>query len=229
MTTPSEQMVVSALRRATDAMPLPPESRWIRERGSTSRVSTMVMISAIAVLVIAVVGASSGLRVEPRVVPAAPADAFAAREDAEWTLAHSVLPSDFAMLRPTWIPAAFRGSPECPSPWATLDSLGPGYSMRYQSYILPNGRCAWLVLTGVSKIVSYAGVSDGLDDAGTVDARDTVVHVRSGTPLAGIGSPVPIYQIHLWWYESGGTYEVKSNDPELADLVRVLRSLEPMR
>ncbi len=229
MTTPSEQWVVSQLRHATDRMPLPPESRWVRERRSGPTLSTIAAVSAAAILTIAVFGGISALRGEPRVVPATAADSFALREDAEWRLSQSMLPSGLAVLRPTWIPAAFRGSPECPSPWATLDSLGPGYSMRYQSYILPNGRCAWLVLTGVSKIVSYAGVSDGLDDAGTVDARNTVVHVRSGTPRAGIGSPVPMYQIRLWWNESGATYEVMSNDVELAELVRVVRSLEPMR
>jgi hypothetical protein len=229
MTTPSEQWVVNALRQATDRLPVPPESRWIPEPRSTSRASTIAVVGAAAILIIAVIGGLSALRAAPRVVPGANTDVFAVREDAEWRLAQSMLPTGLALLRPTWIPAEFRGSAECPSPWATLDSLGPGYTVRYQSDRLPNGRCAWLVFTGVSKIVSHAGISDGLEDTGTVNARGTTVHVRSGTPQVGIGSPVPVYQIRLWWNESGATYEVMSNDLEIADLVRVLRSLEPMR
>lgn len=229
MTTPSEQWIVSALRQATDRMPLPPESRWIRERRSTPRLSTITMVSAAAILIIGIVGAISGLRPEPRVVPAARADAFAAREDAEWTLARSALPSDFVLLRPSWIPAEFRGSAECASPWASFETLSPGYRVRYQGLILPNGRCAWILLTGVSRIVSYAGLPDGLDEVGTVDARGTVIHVRSGTPRTNFGSPPPRDQIHLWWNESGATYEVITNAAELADLVRLIRSLEPVR
>ena len=229
MTTPSEQWIVRELRQATDRLPVPPESRWVRERRSTRRGSTIALIGAAAILMIAVIGGLSALRAEPRVVPGANADGFAVREDAEWRLAQSMLPPGLAVLRPTWIPAEFRGSAECPSPWTSLDSLGPGYIVRYQSDRLPNGRCAWLIVTGVSKIVSHAGLSDGLDDTGTVAARGTTVHVRSGTPVVGIGSPVPVHQIRLWWNESGATYEVMSNVLEIPDLVRVLRSLEPMR
>jgi hypothetical protein len=229
VTTPSEQLIVSALRRATDAMPLPPESRWIRERGSTSRLSAMLMISVTAVLVIAVVVATNSRRLEPRVVPAAGADAFAAREDAEWALAHAVLPSDFVLLRPTWIPSEFRGSAECASPWASFETLSPSYVVKYQGQTLPNGRCAWIVLTGVSRTTSYAGLPDGLDDTGTIDVRGTVVHVRSGTPRTNFGSPPLLDQIRLWWNESGATYEVFTNAADLADLVRVVRGLEQMR
>jgi hypothetical protein len=228
MTTPTEQLIVSALRRATDGMPLPPESRWIHEHGSTSRLSRMVMISAAAVLLIALV-ASSGLRVDPRVVPGSSADAFVLREDAEWGLTQSALPSAFVVLRPTWIPAEFRGSAECPSQWSSFETLTPSYLVRYQGDLLPNGRCARLEITGVSEIVSYAGLPDGLDETGTVDARGTVVYVRSGTPRTNLGSPTLPHQIRLWWNESGATYEVMSNDLEIADLVRVVRSLEPMR
>lgn len=229
MTTPSEQWIASQLRQAVGKLPLPPESRWVREHRSTSRVSTIAMVSAVAILIIAMVGGISALRVEPRVVPGSSADAFVLREDAEWGLAQSALPSAFVVLRPTWIPAEFRGSAECPSPWASFETLTPRYFVRYQGDVLPNGRCAWLVITGVSNIVSYAGLPDGLDETGTVNARGTVVYVRSGTPRTNLGSPTPPHQIRLWWNESGATYEVMSNDVEIADLVRVVRSLEPMR
>jgi hypothetical protein len=220
---------VSELRQAIDKMPLPPESHWLRERRATTGMSTIAMVSAVALLIVAVVGGISALRVAPRVVPGSSADAFVLREDAEWGLAQSVLPSGFAVLRPTWVPAEFRGSADCPSPWASFETLTPSYFVRYQGDILPNGRCAVLVITGVSKVMSYAGLPDGLDDTGTVDARGTVVYVRSGTPRTNLGSPTPPHQIRLWWNESGATYEVWSNNVEVADLVRVVRSLEPMR
>lgn len=228
MTSPSEHWIVSELRHATDRMPLPPESRWVRERRSVLSPSTIAAVSALAILTIALLGGIGALRTEQRVVPAAGADAFAIREDGEWRLTQSMVPSTLPVLRPTWIPGEFRGSPTCPSPWATLDSLGPGYLVRYQSRPLPDGRCTWLLVTGVAKIVSYAGIPDGLSDTGTVDARGTVIHVRSGTPIMGIGSPAALEQIRLWWNESGATYEVVSNDLEIAELVRVVRSLEPM-
>ncbi|HEV8671011.1 MAG TPA: hypothetical protein VGS01_09795 [Candidatus Limnocylindria bacterium] len=235
MTTPSEQWIVSALRQSTDRMPLPPESRWVRERRSTPHVSTIAVVGAAAIFAIVVAGAISGLRVEPRVVPAASADAFAAREDAQWASIRYALPSDLVMLRPTWIPAAFRGSADCPSPSASF-SLVPypnsspaanGYFVVYQSTVLSHGRCGWLLINAQLGVVSYAGREDGLVDSGTVDARGAAIHVRIGTPPADPRNPQPPDIIDLWWNESGATYEVISNDLELADLVRIVRSLEP--
>ena len=36
-------------------------------------------------------------------------------------------------------------------------------------------------------------------------------------------------EFHLWWNESGAHYDMLANDVELDDLLRVIRSLEPVR
>ena len=77
--------------------------------------------------------------------------------------------------------------------------------------------------------MGYSELPDGLIETGTVNARGTVIHVRTGVPRTNLGSAPPLPQIYLWWKEAGATYEVISNDAELVDLVRVIRSLEPMR
>ena len=70
MTTQSEQWIVSALREATDRMPLPPESRWIRERRSRPSVSMILLVGVAAMLIVAAGMTIGALRVEPRLVPA---------------------------------------------------------------------------------------------------------------------------------------------------------------
>ena len=94
MSTPSEQLVVSALRRAADEVVLPPESRWIRERGSTAHMWTVAVVLAATVFIVAVGGAITALRAEPRVVPAAQRDAFSAAEDAAWARVRAEVPPD---------------------------------------------------------------------------------------------------------------------------------------
>ncbi len=230
MTTPSEQWIVSALRQATDRMPLPPESRWIRERRSTPRVSTIAVVGAAAIFIVAVGITIGALRVEPRVVPAAGPSEFAVAEDTEWRIARFALPSDLVLLRPAWVPSEFRGSAQCPSPWALISR--PSYSVRYQGRVLPDGSCASLVLYGQLGTQDDTDLPDGLIETGTVNARGTTVHVRSRVPLPNVDPPLPFPQIHLWWNESGAHYDVMSSDLELVDLVdlvRVIRSLEPVR
>lgn len=246
MTTPSEQWIVSALRQATDRMPLPPESRWIRERRSTARVSTIAVVGAAAIFIVAVGITIGALRVEPRLAPAASPSAFAVAEDTEWRIVRFAVPSDLVLLRPAWIPSEFRGSTECPSPWALIGPRSqpsrqdpdPGYSVRYQGRVLSDGiqpspfgpsSCAWLVLSGELGTWDLTDVPDGLIETGTLDARGTTVHVLSGVPRTPVGFPIALPHIHLWWNESGAHYDVISNDLELVDLVRVIRSLEPVR
>jgi hypothetical protein len=110
-----------------------------------------------------------------------------------------------------------------------LDALNTGYVVRYQGRILPNGRCAWLVITGTLKTVNYNELTDELIETGTINARGTVIHIRSGIPRNNLGSPPLLPQLYLWWNEFGATYEVISNDADLADLVRVIGSLQPVR
>ena len=243
MTTPSEQWIVSALREATDRMPLPPESRWIRERRSTPSMSTILLVGVAAMLIIAVGTTIGALRVEPRLVPAAAGvrpSTFAETEDREWRITRYAVTSDLVVLRPTWVPAEYRGSAECPSPWALIGSGATpsrtdfsSYYVHYRSRLLPDGRsCAAFELYG------YLGTSDdpkpvdGLVET-TVDARGTTVHVRSGVPRMNLTPPsaVPEFVQELWWRESGAFYALISFNPdlELVDLIRVVNSLEPVR
>lgn len=235
MTTPSEQWIVSALRQATDRMPLPPESRWIREPRSRSRLSTVAIVGVAAIFIVAVGMTIGALRVEPRVVPAAGPDPFAVAEDREWRITRFAVATELVLLRPTWIPSEYRGSAECPSPWALIGTRATegrtsnsGYSVEYRGRVRPDGRCASLVLTG------QLGAQDDQDDpylglieTETFIARGTTVHVQSRLPHTSDSPPFP--DIHLWWNESGAHYDVLSYDVELVDLIRMIRSLEPMR
>lgn len=235
MTNPTEQWVVTALRQATDRMPLPPESRWIRERRSTSRVATILVVGLVAVFIIVVGMTIGALRVEPRLVPAAGGpSAFEAREDAEWRTARAALRSDLVLLRPVWIPAEFRGSAECPSPLVSV-TPGAGYEARYQGRVLPNGECAVLVYG--AEFPSWDHHSDPsrpcgpLDpcgpvvEIGTFNERGTTVHV--GIPRTDVAPPP--FQFAVWWNESGAHHDMLANDIELDDLLRVIRSLEPVQ
>ncbi len=235
MNNPSEQWIVSALRRATDRMELPPESRWIRERRSTSHRSSLAMVAAATILVIAVGGAISALRVEPRVVPASGVDPFVAREDAAWARVRSQLPSAFVVLRPTWIPAEFRGSGDCLSPSGSAEAAGSGYargaapyySMDYKSSVLAGGMCAGFQLQGTLSVLKYPAPNCVL--VGTLAARGTTVGIQSCVghgPQAPAGGTV---STGLWWVENGATYEIGSRDVDLADLIRIVRSLEPVK
>jgi hypothetical protein len=240
MTTPSEQWIVSALRQATDRMPLPPESRWIRERRSTPRASTIAVVVAAATLIIAVGITIGALRAEPRLVPAAAGrpSTFAEAEDREWRITRFAVASDLVVLRPTWIPAEYFGSVECPSPWALVGTGATqsrtntsSYYVQYRSRLLPDGTCATFELYGLLGTFDDPKPVDGLVET-TVAARGTTVHVRSGVPRTDlVPPPLPQYVQELWWNESGAFYALISFDPdlELVDLIRVVRSLEPMR
>jgi len=63
-------------------------------------------------------------------------------------------------------------------------------------------------------------------EIGNFNERGTTVHVSR--LAAGVASP-PDFQIHLWWNEAGAHYDMLANDVELDDLLRVIRSLEPVR
>jgi hypothetical protein len=243
MTTPSEQWIVSALREATDRMPLPPESRWIRERRSTPSVSMILLVGVAAILIIAVGMTMGALRVEPRLVPAATGvgpGRFAEAEDREWRITRFAVASDLVVLRPTWVPAEYRGSVECPSPWALIGTGANNsrtntsdYYVQYRGRLLPDGRsCAVLELYGYLGTPEEPKPVDGLVET-TFDARGTTVHLRSGVPRTDLVPPpqLPEFVRELWWRESGAFYSVISYDPdlELVDLIRVVNSLEPMR
>jgi len=243
MTTPSEQWIVSALRQATDRMPLPPESRWIRGRRSTARVSTIAVVGAAAIFIVAVGITVGGLYVEPRLVPAAGGpSAFEAREDAEWRIARAALPSALVLLRPAWIPAEFRGSAECPSPLVTVGSRagyqGAGYQARYQGRVLPNSGCAWLAYgaelgsgdhhSDPSRPCGPLDPCGPMVEIGTFNERGTTVYA-SRFPETAVAPRPAEFQFHLWWNESGAHYDMLANEVELDDLLRVIRSLEPVQ
>jgi hypothetical protein len=245
MTTPSEQWIVSALREATDRMPLPPESRWIRERRSTPSVSMILLVGVAAILIVAIGMTIGAIRAAPRVVPAASPDAFVVAEDREWRITRFATPSDLALLRPAWIPGGYRGSAECPSPQAIISiggipsrpSAPSGYSVEYRRQ-QPDGRCASLQLFGQLGTQDYIqpGHPDDWIETSTFDARGTTVHVSSGVMGPDLDASLPFqktYLIHLWWNESGAHYDVISisnaDSIDLADLVRVIEGLEPMR
>jgi hypothetical protein len=208
-------------------MPLPPESRWVRERRSTPRTSTVAVVAAAAILIVAFGMTIGALRVEPRLVPAAGPSAFDVAEDEAWKSARALIASDLVLLRPTWVPSEFRGSgtSACPLPSAFVP--GNNYSVAY-SGLMPNGTCAYFSLWGQLVPQDDTDLPDGLIETATVSARGTTVHVRSGV-RTNASPPPPFSEIDLWWNESGAHYDVLSHGVDLVDLIRVVRSLEPMR
>jgi hypothetical protein len=222
VTAPSEQWIVRELRRATDVMPLPPESRWIPQRRSASQGWLITAVIAATIFLIAVLGAISALRGPPRVVPATQPEASSV-QDAEWARARAALPPDVVVLRPTWIPDAYRASAACQPSFSS--SPRPQYEVRYTSR-LPDGTCAALDFTAVVGVRDYTGFPDQLSDMGTIDVRSAHVGVRAGT-MSEYGPAH--WQRCLWWNESAATYEVCGVDVDLVDLVGVVRALEPVR
>jgi hypothetical protein len=213
----------------------------------------MIVLVGVAAILIIVVGITiGGLRVEPRAVPAAGPDAFAVAEDREWRITRFAITSDLVVLRPTWIPARYRGSADCPSPWALVGTgatqsrtSSSGYYVEYRrdalpgelagpgGRVMPDGRsCGVFELYGEVGAFDDPRPVDGLVET-TVDARGTTVHVRRGVPRSDLVAPAPLPQFvwELWWHESGAFYSVISYDPdlELVGLIRVVRSLEPVR
>ena len=238
MTTPSEQWIVSALREATDRMPLPPESRWIRERRSTPFVSTIMVVGVAATLIIAVGLTIGALRVEPRLVPAAAGvrpKTFAEVEDTEWRITRFAVASDLMVLRPTWVPAGYQGSVACPSPWSRIGTGATSSRTDFSSYTVeyrrqqPDGICASLSLSG--QLGEQDDTGPYGNEADTFDARSAIVHVERSAPRTDPRDPPPPYLLHVWWNEPGAHFDVLSNDPalELADVMRIVRSLEPVR
>jgi hypothetical protein len=159
-------------------------------------------------------------------------------EEREWRNARTTIDSDLALLRPAWLPAEFRDSGECGSPWvlvgpgATLS--GPSYSSYkadYRGRRLPDGSCSWLSFYGQLGSQDDGGQPFHSIETDTFDARGTTVHVERGVPRTDPRDPPPPFVVHLWWNEPGTLYDVLSNVPglDLADVSRIVRSLEAMR
>jgi hypothetical protein len=205
--------------------------------------SMILLVGVAAILIIAVGMTIGALRVEPRLVPAASGvgpSTFAEAEEREWRITRYAVASDLVVLRPTWVPAEYRGSVECPSPWSLIGTGATQSRTDFSSYSVeyrrvgPDGRCASITLYGQLGAQDDTELPDGLIETGTFDSRGTTVHVRSGVLRANPDAPQPLRQIfmrQLWWNESGAHYDVLSNDTdlELVDLVRIVRSLEPVR
>lgn len=228
MTIPSEQWLVTALREATERTPLPPESRWIREPGAKTSAWAIAVVVAAAIILVLVAGAIGALRLEPRVVPSTQYDAFRTTEEAAWMRLRSDVPPDLILLRPTWMPAEFVGSADCPSPVASALQSYPYErlvgSMRYNGPLRPDRSCSSIQIVAIPELLSLPPV--GLVGAGTVDARGRVVYVSVNAP-----SPPGAFRTstYLMWHEFGATYSVSSADTTLADLIRIVDRLQPVR
>ena len=235
MSTPSEQWVVNALRQATDQLPLPPESRWIRERRSTSRLQPAVMAVLAAMFIVAVAGTIGALRAE-RIVPATPSEAFVAADDAAWQQVRAAMPADVLVLRPALLPVEFRtaGTPECPSPTASWQQMARTYDVVYRSGAIvgpqskpENSTCVRLEFS-IGRQVEGT-VSPSLTEVGTISARGTSIRVRAGTEFSDRFTGVSRHLVYLNWTESGSFYEISTFDLDLPTLAAIVRSLEPVR
>ena len=240
MTMTNEQSVGRALATEVARIALPPESRWIPKRTSPVAASATTLVLAAAFLMLVAGGIITDVRAGPRIVPATRPDPLAVPERAAWAGVQSELPTD-GVLRPTWLPAGFRlPSAECTSLNVQIDRQNGGYTVEYLSKIVPGGECGSLTFRSYGKAVAmWEGAGAPADDLAhfRLSARGTVVYVSLDEPLASDTlAPARLGRIGLWsaaeasfdWIEDGVWYEIRSNDAAYADLVAVLRSLEPV-
>ncbi|HET7701278.1 MAG TPA: hypothetical protein VFM06_10480 [Candidatus Limnocylindria bacterium] len=171
----------------------------------------------------------------PRTVPATAPDPFVAADDAAWARVRAEMPASVVVLRPTWIPAEFRGTGQagCPSPQVAVQNADRTYVVSYfgSSFTPPNsGRSACTRLEfktlKLAPEDSFYGVQ--LVDQQPLSSRGTSVRVRFGPRVVHANGA--IHQlIYLNWTEAGISYELNTLDVDLADLTRVLVGLQPMR
>jgi hypothetical protein len=233
----SDEQVVIALRIAAARIAVPPESRWVRERGSVRDVWVFATLAVAVVALIAVIGA---LRGEPRLVPGSashtvpPPDTRAASrpgpftfdvsDDAPWLTARAKAAPDFVVLRPTWLPRRSASASAC-----EIDLQRPGEDTSSEEYhvwyvdsrMFAGGpRCS--LMFGGHRDTGWGGDLPNYSPAplATFVARGNVVYVRQSGPSD------PVY---LGWIEHGAFYEVIAEGFELSDLIRAVNSLEPVR
>ncbi len=233
MSATPEQLIARALRGATDQIALPAESRWIpTRRASASAMHPTVAVAGAILIVAAGLGINSFR--EARLVPATQPNAFQAADDAEWSRIRAELPADALVLRPTWIPAEFGevGTSECPTPMGAAFAANGRYDFDYykgKRIHVRNPRAGAAPACARIEIRTDAyTVSPQLTEVGVLNERRTTVQVRTGPRVFDIDDQ-PHQLIYLNWTEDGAQVELSSLDVELADLLRVLRSLEPMK
>ncbi len=227
MTTTSEQSVGRALEAAVGRIALPPESSWIPEARPRSGGLTAFAAVAAVILVLLVGAELSTLRQQGSTVGARP-NAFRVADDAEWAWIRAALPADVVVLRPTWIPAEFMdvGTSDCPTPLGIPIVSDRGYVFNYRKGKLLNPENANSCPKIEIKRNAYQ-VSIQLIESGVVNERGTTVLVRTGPVVLRNGTPYQL--IYLNWIEDGTQFELSSLDLEMMEILRVLRSLEPMK
>ena len=235
MSVTTEQLVARAMRDVAERIALPAESSWVpetRPRAPGLHVATVV---AAAALIVAA-GVALGAFRESRTVPATQPNAFKVADDAEWSRIRAALPADVVVLRPTWIPAEFTeiGTSDCVTPLGAAFAASAGYDFNYRKgkfiYIASPARnpaagpsCAKIEITRAAH-----QVSGQLTEVGVLNERGTTVQVRTGPRVFDVdGNGHQL--IYLNWIENGTQFELSSLDLEMPDLLRVLRSLEPVK
>jgi len=229
----SEESVGRALLNAVAGISAPPESRWFPDRRARSGARMAIVAVAAATLILL-----SGIAITavPRTVPASPGDPFSVADEAAWAQVRLTFPSA-VILRPTWVPDEFKrtGSGDCPSPTASVQNANGTYAVTYLGTLIrmPPGSKNAQACTRVevkTLIVtpedSFYGVQ--LVDVAPINARGTTVRVRVGPRVSDVNGQ-PHQLIYMNWLEAGTSYELNTLDVNLADLARVLRSLEPIK
>ena len=227
MTAASEESVGRALAVGATRIALPPESRWIPE--SRARSGALAPLTAVAAAILIVIaGMQLNAVREQRSAVGGPPSAFKVADDAEWARVRAALPADVVVLRPTWIPAEFAevGVSDCPTPLGVAAVSDRGYTFNYRKGKLLTPENANSCPKIEIKRNAYQ-VSTQLVESGFVNERGTTVRVRTG-PV--VFRNAKAYQlIYLNWVEDGTQFELSSLDLEMAEILRVLRSLEPIK
>jgi hypothetical protein len=223
-----ESYLTLLLDDAVGAVEVPPRERWLpigrpsRSGVPLARAAGLLAAAAVLLLVGVFVGEQRGSQVgrpsaaSPAVSPAATAanptppnkaveTPATATSDAGWRLVRNSLPSDVAVLRPTWLPDRYVGSPVAVE--YAHDVGGWRYRIGY-------GSGDHTILFALGSVNSSRP-----NTTETLTIRGVAVTISTSSDWPAI---------QALWDESGGTYSIQSTDLTREELVRMIDSLQPV-
>ena len=224
-----ESYLTLLLDDAVASVDVPPRERWFpvgrapRSDPSFTRTLGLFAAGAALVLVGIFIGEQRGSQVgappvassgvsQPAATaanPTPPAKAVetpaTATADAGWRLVRNSLPSDVAVLHPSWLPERYIGSP------VAVDYAHNVGGWRYRVGYGSGEHTALFALGSVN--------SARPNTTETVNLRGVAVTISMTSDWPAIQAV---------WDESGGTYSIQSSDLTRDELVRIIESLQPL-
>jgi hypothetical protein len=222
-----ESYLTLLLDDAVASVDLPPRERWFPASGARrsgvplARGLGLFAAAAVLLLIGVFIGEQRGSQVgapsaaspavsQPTATAANPTPPSKAVEtpataaaDAGWRLVRNSLPSDIPVLRPTWLPERYVGSPV---------SVDYAHNVGAWRYRIGYGVGDHTVLFALGAVNSARP-----NTTETVTLRGVSVTISTSSDWPAIQAT---------WEESGGTYSIQSNDLTREELVRIIESLQ---